>query len=147
MVSWRSIGQEQIDEAGSGLHEKLKMKSWKNTRWRTVQGKLAEEEVCLRSGGWFEEARNTGFENGVKMTGGRSATFPGIGIFIFSLFGPQIAARFLVTFLIYIYIFVFLSRLWRCPWRPLFFFLSFFVCVCVFFLFCYKISFLCFFQK
>ena len=42
---------------------------WKNARWRTVKEKPAEEEMCFRSGGCFEESRNTRLENGVKIAG------------------------------------------------------------------------------
>ena len=44
------------------------MKCW-NIRWKTVKGKPTEEEECLRSEGWFEESRNSGLGNGVKIAG------------------------------------------------------------------------------
>ena len=37
--------------------------------WSTAKEKLTKEEVRPRSGEWYEEARNTRFGNGVKITG------------------------------------------------------------------------------
>ena len=69
MVSWRSKGQEEIDEFWKRIAEQIKDEVLENTRWRIAKEKPGEEEVCLRGGVWSEEPRNISLENGVKIVG------------------------------------------------------------------------------
>ena len=48
MVSWRSKGQEEIDEFWKRIAEQIKDEVLENTRWRIAKEKPGEEEVCLR---------------------------------------------------------------------------------------------------
>ena len=55
--------------SGKRMAAKSEEEVLENTKCRTVQEKLGQEEVNLRNGGWSGESRNISLEYGVKIAG------------------------------------------------------------------------------
>ena len=69
MVGWRNLKQEEVDECWRKIAVEIKRRSYTSTRWKTAKERPTEGEGHPWSGEMFEEARNIGLENGVKIAG------------------------------------------------------------------------------
>ena len=54
-MTWRNISQEEIGEIWKGTAAQIEEEVLAKTRRKTATEKPTEEEVCLLSGGSFEE--------------------------------------------------------------------------------------------